>query len=199
MRSTDAGVSSRLTPEGLLSLLEDRTSAFLIEGRIDLGDVIVAIRREQMKEFFTLVKTDPDFRFNMLSSVTAVDWMDARSDRFELVYHLFSIEHSRHLRVKIPVPERNAEVESLTSLWASANFLEREVWDMYGISFRNHPDLRRILMYEEFVGHPLRKDYPLKGKQPRVRLRYPEVRNTSLDMHRAPLDFQRKKGRPIGA
>jgi NADH-quinone oxidoreductase subunit C len=92
--------------------------------------------------------------------------------RFTLVYHFFSTSHKHRLRLVVPVREAAAdeiaEVESLTSLWPAANWLEREVWDMFGIGFRGHPDLKRILMYEEFEGHPLRKDYPVKKRQPLI-------------------------------
>jgi NADH-quinone oxidoreductase subunit C len=86
--------------------------------------------------------------------------------RFAIVYHFYSLEHKHRLRLVVPVAESDAELDSLTSLWAGANWLEREVWDMYGIRFRGHPDLKRILMYEEFEGHPLRKDYPVNKRQP---------------------------------
>jgi NADH-quinone oxidoreductase subunit C len=88
--------------------------------------------------------------------------------RFAVVYHFFSIEHKHRMRLVVPVEEAEAELDSLTSLWAGANWLEREVWDMFGIRFRGHPDLKRILMYEEFEGHPLRKDYPVNKRQPLI-------------------------------
>ena len=88
--------------------------------------------------------------------------------RFALVYHFYSTAHKHRLRLVVPVEEGDAEVDSLTSLWPGANWLEREVWDMFGISFKGHPDLRRILMYEEFEGHPLRKDYPVNKRQPLI-------------------------------
>ena len=88
--------------------------------------------------------------------------------RFEVVYHFFSLPLKSRIRVKVPVEESDPMVASLTPLWASANWFEREVWDMYGIRFRGHPDLKRILMYEEFVGHPLRKDYPVNKRQPLI-------------------------------
>jgi NADH-quinone oxidoreductase subunit C len=88
--------------------------------------------------------------------------------RFAVVYHFFSLTHKHRLRLVVPLDEADAEVDSLTSLWAGANWLEREVWDMFGIRFRGHPDLKRILMYGEFVGHPLRKDYPVKKRQPLI-------------------------------
>ena len=88
--------------------------------------------------------------------------------RFEMVYHLYSVGGNRRLRVKARVPEEPAEIDTLTELWSSANWMEREVWDMYGIRFKGHPDLRRLLLYEEFEGHPLRKDYPKERRQPLV-------------------------------
>jgi len=88
--------------------------------------------------------------------------------RFVVVYHFFSLKHKHRLRLVVPVEEADPEVESLTSLWAGANWLEREVWDMYGIRFQGHPDLKRILMYAEFEGHPLRKDYPVNKRQPLI-------------------------------
>ena len=88
--------------------------------------------------------------------------------RFVVVYHLFSLPLKHRLRLEVPVEEADAEVDSLTSLWAGANWLEREVWDMFGIRFRGHPNLKRILMYEGFVGHPLRKDYPVNHRQPLI-------------------------------
>ena len=88
--------------------------------------------------------------------------------RFAVVYHFYSTVHKHRLRLAVPVEESAAELDSLTSLWPGANWLEREVWDMFGIDFRGHPDLKRILMYEGFEGHPLRKDYPVKKRQPLI-------------------------------
>ena len=88
--------------------------------------------------------------------------------RFVVVYHFYSTKHKHRLRLVVPVEEAEAEVDSLTSLWAGADWLEREVWDMFGIRFKGHPNLKRILMYEEFEGHPLRKDYPVNKRQPLI-------------------------------
>jgi NADH-quinone oxidoreductase subunit C len=90
------------------------------------------------------------------------------SARFAVVYHFFSLPLKHRVRVVVPVEESDPEVDSLTPLWGSANWLEREVWDMFGIRFRGHPNLKRILMYEEFEGHALRKDYPVKKRQPLI-------------------------------
>jgi NADH-quinone oxidoreductase subunit C len=108
----------------------------------------------------------------MLADLTAVDYLryPGREDgpRFEVVYHLYSLRHNHRLRVKVRLDEDDAVVPTATSLWPIANWLEREVWDMFGIRFDGHPDLRRLLMYEEFVGHPLRKDYPIDRRQPLI-------------------------------
>jgi NADH-quinone oxidoreductase subunit C len=88
--------------------------------------------------------------------------------RFTVVYHFYSTALKHRLRFVVPLQETDPEVESVTRLWAGANWFEREVWDMFGIRFRGHPDLRRLLMYDEFEGHPLRKDYPVKKRQPLI-------------------------------
>jgi NADH-quinone oxidoreductase subunit C len=88
--------------------------------------------------------------------------------RFSVVYHFYSLKHKHRLRLVVPVQEAEAELDSLTPLWAGADWLEREVWDMFGIRFQGHPNLKRILMYEEFEGHPLRKDYSVNKRQPLI-------------------------------
>lgn len=171
----------------LLKLLHEKLPNHIISSEVNLGDAVVRIRREGMVDFFRLLKLDSQLSFEMFLNVTAVDWMDERDARFEVVYHLLSLKHRSRLRIKIDADEDKPEVDSLVSLWPGANFMEREVWDMYGIKFAGHPDLRRILMYEEFKGYPLRKDYPVQGKQPRVKLRHPEVENTARLMDRPEL------------
>jgi len=101
-------------------------------------------------------------KYIRLSAVTAVDWHPAEP-RFEVVYHLHSLEPFRRLRVKCKVSGVKPEIESVYSVWRSANWFEREVYDMFGIHFHNHPDLQRILMPTDWEGHPLRKDYPVHG------------------------------------
>ena len=152
-----------------------------------LGDLVLVIDRKSHKEVFSILRTDPGLNFEYLSNITAVDWLDRKDDRFEVVYHLMNLDLFYRLRVKVAVPESDPSIDSVLSIWASADFMESEVWDMFGISFKGHPDLRRMLMYPEFEGHPLRKDYPVQGKQPRVPMRAPEVRNTASDMIRPEL------------
>jgi NADH-quinone oxidoreductase subunit C len=174
-----------MIPEKVVSVIESLPGVIAV--KVELGDVVAQVAKEGMLEFFTQLKTHVDLRCNLLLSVTAVDWLDARDDRFEVVYHLRSLVTGAFVRVKLAVSEDEPVVTSVGSLWHSALFMEREVWDMFGIEFQGHPDLRRVLMYEEFKGHPLRKDYPVQGKQPRIALRAPEVRNTAMDMQRGSL------------
>ena len=121
----------------------------------------------------TLVRTlerlrdDPATAFEMLSDVTAVDYR-GRTPRFEVVYQLNSLSLRHRLRVKVALDEDDAVVPTASTVWKSAVWAEREVFDLYGVAFRGHPDLRRILLYEEFEGYPLRKDYPKERRQPLV-------------------------------
>jgi NADH-quinone oxidoreductase subunit C len=132
------------------------------------GDNVVILSRDGLRESFRLFKEDPKLGFDLLSDITAVDYWQKKEPRFEVVYQLAILTGGQRLRVRVPVAESDPAVQSLTPLWRGANFLEREVWDLFGIRFIDHPDLRRILLYEEFQGYPLRKDYPINLCQPRV-------------------------------
>lgn len=141
------------------------------------GNEIALVEREALLRALRFLRDDPETSFDFLTDLTCVDYMgyparQGRSARFEMVYQLYSTEKKHRLRVKVDVPgDEKPEpwVDSVVPIWPGAGWLEREVWDMYGIVFKGHPDLRRILMYEEFVGHPLRKDYPKERRQPLVR------------------------------
>ncbi|MFI5367083.1 MAG: NADH dehydrogenase (quinone) subunit D [Candidatus Binatia bacterium] len=131
------------------------------------GDASASVRAERILDVARFLKDDPGLRFDMPIDVTAVDYI-GQQPRFEIVYHLYSTTHHHRLRLKTRVPQDNATVPSVTPVWVGANWLERETWDMYGIRFTGHPDLRRIYLYEEFEGHPLRKDYPKEKRQPLI-------------------------------
>ena len=183
---------ARPVPESqtkLQALLDERFGSTItkLEPHAWEYGLTIGVNAANALELFRALKEDPKLSFNFLMDVTAVDWLDRREPRFDVVYQLLSLSYLHRLSVKIGVAEEKPELDSVRPLWPAANFLEREVWDMYGITFRGHGDLRRILLYDEFVGHPLRKDYPLRGKQPRLQLRVPELRNTSDDLHRGEL------------
>jgi NADH-quinone oxidoreductase subunit C len=154
----------------LVEKLKERFGADILDSHAAHGEETIVVDRERALEIMKALSAEPDFAFNMLTDVTAVDWPD-RQPRFEVIYHLNSLERRHRLRVKVPVDGGDPWVHSACGVWKAANWLEREAYDMFGIEFRGHPDLRRILLYDEFVGHPLRKDYPYQRRQPLV----PEV------------------------
>ena len=135
----------------------------------DFGDDTLIIDRESLLEVIRFLKQKP-YEYSMLLDLTCVDYL-GREPRFEIVYHLLSLSAKHRLRIKVPLSEKNLSIETLTSVWKNANWLEREVYDMYGVRFYGPPDLRRLFMYDGFEGFPLRKDYPLRKRQPRIRLR----------------------------
>lgn len=118
--------------------------------------------RAYLRETCMLLKSDPTCDFNYLSDVTCVDWLP-EEPRFEVIYHLFSIAKKERVRLKVRLSGDSPVVESVTSIWPGANYAEREVYDLFGVRFSGHPYLRRLLMPEDWVGHPLRKDYPVEG------------------------------------
>jgi NADH/F420H2 dehydrogenase subunit C len=123
---------------------------------------ILYVDKESIVEALSFLKSEPGFEYDFLADITATD--EEIEPRFEIVYNLRSMAHHWRIRVKCRCPE-DQDVPTVIGLWAGANWAEREVFDMFGVKFRGHPDLRRILMDERFQGHPLRKDYPLKGYQ----------------------------------
>ncbi len=135
------------------------------EAALSNGQAVAVIAPDALSRIMEFLKTDARLLFNVLLDITAVDFAD-RESRFDVVYHLLSMPFSQRLRIKVAVSGEKPAVDSLTSLWDSANWLEREVWDMFGIQFVGHPNLKRILLYPEFEGHPLRKDYPIRKRQP---------------------------------
>jgi NADH-quinone oxidoreductase subunit C len=162
-----------LTPDALIERVPALVSgASVFSPEAARGQAVVLIERTALARALAVLRDHPDLAFDLLVDVTAADYL-GRAPRFEVVYQLYSLAHQHRLRVKVPVPEDDPSVPSAAPLWKSALWAEREVWDMFGIRFSGHPDLRRILMYEEFEGHPLRKDYPLMKRQPLVPERDP--------------------------
>jgi NADH-quinone oxidoreductase subunit C len=148
----------------LKRLIAERENA-VQETHARLGDATARVDRERIEDVLAFLRDDPELEFEMLTDLTAVDYL-GEQPRFEVVYHLYSVAHNHRVRVKVRVPEDDPAIASAVPLYASANWMEREVFDLYGIRFDGHPDLRRILLYDEFEGHPLRKDYPKEKRQP---------------------------------
>jgi len=130
------------------------------------GDLAVTLRPDALLPICRTLRDEPNLHFDMLLDVCGVDYL-TRAERFEVVYHLYALDSSHRVRLKVPVPERAPEVESVTPVWKGANWFEREVYDLYGVRFRGHPDLRRILTHDGFGDlHPMRRDYPPGLRQP---------------------------------
>jgi len=156
----------------ILAELQRRFGDAGVETHDHRGDPTAVVARDVLLAVLAHCRDDAALAFDVLMDLTAVDYLKfpGREDgpRFEVVYHLYSLAHNHRLRLKVRIDEDDANVPSAVALWPIANWLEREVWDMFGVRFEGHPDLRRLLMYEEFVGHPLRKDYPINRRQPLI-------------------------------
>ena len=151
-------LKSQLTLARLLAWKPDAVQG----ARLDRDELTIWVDAPAIREACDLLRTDAELEFNFLSDLTCVDWYP-REPRFEVVYHLLSIPRHDRLRLKVRLSGGDAVVESVTAVWPSANFFEREVFDLFGIHFLGHPALRRILMPDDWEGHPLRKDYPVEG------------------------------------
>ncbi|MCZ2155625.1 MAG: NADH-quinone oxidoreductase subunit C [Bryobacterales bacterium] len=144
----------------IVSALEKAGSALLINASVALGELTLEVPAESILTVCKLLRDEQ--AFNRLSTVTAVDRYPTEP-RFEVVYHLYSIRDKQRVRVKARVGTANLEIDSVIPVWPSANWYEREVFDLFGIRFRNHPELTRIMMPDNWEGHPLRRDYPTHG------------------------------------
>lgn len=132
-----------------------------------MAESVMEVQKEKLKEVASSLKARG---FNILMDLTAVDYLDweEKDFRFEVIYNLYALSTHERIILKVPVHEKDLTVDSVVSLWAAADWYEREVWDMFGIKFAGHPNLKRILMYESFKGHALRKDYPYSLRQPQI-------------------------------
>jgi NADH-quinone oxidoreductase subunit C len=158
--------------ERILELLQQRIAPAIREASLAHGVVVLVLSPADL--LGTVRRLKAEFGFDMFLDVTAVDW-PTQAPRFEVVHHFYSTTHRVRVRLKTRVTAEDPTVDSLVSLYGSAGFMERECHDMYGIMFRGNPDLRPILLYEGFVGHPLRKDYPKQQEQPLVPYRTPHA------------------------
>lgn len=141
--------------------LKEKFAASIIEVVEFRGEVTVTVAKAAIMDVLSFLKQS--LQYNLLTDLTAVDYLGKKEERFMMVYLLYSIPNKDRLRIKTPVAESDCSIPTATQVWKTANWLEREVFDLFGITFEGHPDLRRILMTDDWVGHPLRKDYPLQG------------------------------------
>ena len=126
----------------------------------------ITVRKNRIVDICTLLRDEPDCDFRLVSDILGVDLLDfEREPRFEVIYSLYSLSSHRRIVVKAQVDEDEPEIDSVSDVWLAAEWAEREIYDMFGIHFNNHPDMRRILMPDDWIGHPLRKDFPLGGEE----------------------------------
>ncbi|MDI6808998.1 MAG: NADH dehydrogenase (quinone) subunit D [Candidatus Eisenbacteria bacterium] len=149
-------------------ILQERFPSCVVKSEEFRGDLAVTVRRDGLLEVVSFLKNEPQLDFDLLLDICGVDRL-GRSPRFDCVYHLRSLSKRRLIRLKVPLDENDPEVSSITSVWKGANWFERETYDLFGLKFKGHPNLRRILTHEDFKGHALRKDYPADRRHPLAR------------------------------
>lgn len=197
------------SPHPSAAALQARFGAAVVGSLVSCGDTIVVVARERAHEILRWLKETPSEAFDYLVDVTAVEYRD-RERPLEVVYQLWSLPRKVFLRIKVELPKREPlAVDSVVDLWRGADWLEREVYDMFGVGFRGHPDLRRILMWDGYAeGHPLRKDFPLRGRFSRAEqvrqalTKTPEAHHAAEELavapayQRLPDDVRRRVERP---
>ncbi len=144
----------------IIEKLNNINKDFIYETSDFRGDFSITVPEEHILKIAEVLKNDNDLKFDLIEDITAIDWA-RRKNRFTVVYHVFSLKNNFRLRIKVNL--EGERIDSVTPVWSGANWYERETFDMYGIEFLNHPDLRRMYMPEEFEYYPLRKDFPLQG------------------------------------
>ncbi|MBI4379478.1 MAG: NADH-quinone oxidoreductase subunit C [Nitrospinae bacterium] len=150
-----------------LKKLKERFHNSIIDIHSFRGDDTAIVKKEDILRITKFLRDDEELLYNFMMDLTAVDYL-GREPRFEVVYHLYSLKYNKRVRIKAPVPEQDCTIDSIISIWIAADWFEREAYDLYGIIFKGHPNLKRILLYEGFKGYPLRKDYPVRKRQPLI-------------------------------
>lgn len=153
----------------LIDIVEKEFGDEVLDSHSRLGDDTVTVKRDRLPEIIEFLRDNDKTQMDFLRLITAVDYL-RRQPRFDVVYILYSTIKKHALTVRVPLQEDDCSVGSIHELYGCAYWIEREVWDMYGVTFEDHPNLRRVLNYDEFEGHPLRKDYPKQKGQPRTEL-----------------------------
>jgi NADH-quinone oxidoreductase subunit C len=158
--------SLEVTDPPFVAALQREHSEWVTEVISAFGEFTVVVPREHIAAACTFLKTSPETQFNFLADICGADRGPEEEPRFEVNYHLFSTTKYHRVRLKVLLNEEDTHVQSVTGVWKTANWHERETFDMFGVIFDGHPDLRRILLPEDWQGHALRKDFPLRGYEP---------------------------------
>ncbi len=152
----------------LLQTIQAKHTHQILNSYEEYGYLNVVVKKEAIRDIIHHLKTDEDLKIEMLIDLVSIDYSqypEKKPGRFGLVYHLKSLTHNHRVAIRVFLPEENPEIDSIHDFFKNANWLEREAWDQMGIRFKGHPNLKRILNHKEFVGHPLRKDYPIDRRQ----------------------------------
>ncbi|HYP28485.1 MAG TPA: NADH-quinone oxidoreductase subunit C [Blastocatellia bacterium] len=173
-------ITSDITDDPLINRIRDRFSGAITEAVATLGQQIIRVNRESYLELCRFLHDDGEASFDMCTDLTAIHWPERAGEEFDVVVLLYSVAKNRRLRVKTALAE-NAACPSVTHIWAGADWMEREVYDMFGIRFDGHPDLRRILLPVDWPGHPLRKEYPIEYRDNEWTDRHIEYREIDYD------------------
>jgi NADH-quinone oxidoreductase subunit C len=155
-----------MDPLQIAKMIEEKFAGQVVGTTMHAGQVGVSLKKDRIRDVCRYLRDEPLIRMDLLADLTAVDYSTYPGDsgpRFEVVYNMISTTHRHRIRLKVRVPEEDPRIDSVSSIWQTANWHERETFDLMGIKFDGHPDLRRILLPEDWEGHPLRKEYPLKG------------------------------------
>lgn len=167
-KRADEWVSLNPDDSAELRLVQEHFGADVVSSRLFRGEKTITVKKDNIVALCTLLRDNAETNYNYLSDMTCIDrleFMEEGEARFEVLYNLYSMRTFQRLRIKAQVDEDDAVIDTVEGVWPCANWLEREIWDMFGISFNNHSDQRRILMPDDWVGHPLRKDFPLGGEE----------------------------------
>ncbi len=151
-----------------LRLVQAQFGGDVVSSRLFRGEKTITVKKQNIVAICTLLRDNAETNYNYLSDMTCIDRLEFMADdepRFEVLYNLYSMRTFQRLRIKAQVDEDDSVIDTVESVWPCANWLEREIYDMFGLSFNNHSDQRRILMPDDWVGHPLRKDFPLGGEE----------------------------------
>ncbi|MFQ5715465.1 MAG: NADH-quinone oxidoreductase subunit C [Nitrospinales bacterium] len=155
-----------MTSDEVVERVKSARGDDILKAEVALGDAVVHLGPGALHEVAAFLKRDPELDFSYLSFISGVDYLDQdREPRFEAVYEFHSIEKNHSIRLRVGLPEENPSVPTLTDLWPSANFSERELFDMFGFDVKGHPNLKRLLMPDDWEGHPLRRDYDLTTEE----------------------------------
>jgi NADH-quinone oxidoreductase subunit C len=168
VRRPDEWVELNPDDSAEIRLVQEHFGADIVSSRLFRGEKTIIVKKHNIAAICMLLRDSPETNYNYLSDMTCVDRLEFMADdepRFEVLYNMYSMSTFGRLRVKAQVDEDDAVIDTVEGVWPCANWLEREIYDMFGISFNNHSDQRRLLMPDDWVGHPLRKDYPLGGEE----------------------------------